>query len=58
MFQWIRLKVRNAVLAGMNDAVEVMIGQGANDNDQAETLLNERLLIQVEKKKLRGKEKE
>jgi hypothetical protein len=49
MFSWIRLKVKNAVLAGFADAVEVIERQEARtfapDTDDPERLLEERLRL-------------
>lgn len=45
MFQWIRAKVKNAVLAGFADAAEILQRQGADDNDDAERLLHERVKL-------------
>lgn len=45
MFAWLRAKVRNAILAGINDAVELVERQGANDNDEAPRELEERIRL-------------
>lgn len=60
MFDWLRLKVRNAVLGGIADAVDILERQGASASDDAPQVLEERVRLlpapedrQVEKK--RGK---
>lgn len=45
MFSWLRLKVRNAIMAGINDAVEELERQGANGHDDAHRLLEERVRL-------------
>lgn len=46
MFNWIRTKVRNAVLAGVADAVEVLQKQGGDDiGEDAEGVLEERIRL-------------
>jgi hypothetical protein len=45
VFNWLRLKFRNAALAGINDAIEILERQGANDHDDALGLLEERVRL-------------
>lgn len=45
MFDWIRLKVRNAVLAGISDAVEYLEQRGTSGFDDAQQILEERLKL-------------
>jgi hypothetical protein len=49
MFGWIRAKVRNAVLAGLNDAMEILEKQEARafaaDPEDPEWLLEQRLRL-------------
>lgn len=49
MFAWLRLKVKNAILAGINDAVEAIERHDgraiAADPDDPERLLEERLRL-------------
>ena len=56
MFNWLRISVKQAVLAGINDAVEIMQSQGADEHDDAEHELEQRirLLPAPESKTKRG----
>lgn len=44
MFDWIRRKVKDAVLSGVGDALEYLQAQGAPDDD-AQRLLEERVRL-------------
>lgn len=43
MFEWIRAKVRNAVLAGVNDAMATLQTQAQDTPDDQERVLEERV---------------
>lgn len=43
MFEWIRAKVRNAVLAGVNDAMATLQTQAQDIQDGQERLLEEQV---------------
>jgi hypothetical protein len=45
MFNWLRAKIKNAVLMGIADAVEVLEKQGASESDNAVLLLEERVRL-------------
>lgn len=51
MFQWIRNRVKNAILAGINDAMEVLEGQAKCVPDDQEKLLSERVTILIDEPK-------
>lgn len=45
MFEWLRAKVRNAVLAGVNDAVGVLQAQADEVPDEQQRLLEDRVKL-------------
>lgn len=45
MFEWLRAKVRNAVLAGVNDAVGILQSQADEVPDEQQRLLEDRVKI-------------
>lgn len=45
MFDWIRSKVKNLILAGVNDAVAELVSQGANNHEMAGETLREQIRL-------------